>query len=366
MNTMPIKGNKGEWSEFYAFIKILTDKKIFAADENLEILQDKVFSVLKIIREEAKMGINTYDIETKKNAVVIYDKENKMLGTVQSDKIKKSVSKIFERMKQGGEATFAISSANPIMKELFCTQIKASSGSKADLTLIIHDRISSTLPELGFSIKSMLGSPSTLLNASGATNFVYRVENLQDNKTREINDVEGHSKLRDRAKIIYGSKGKLIFEGLDNESFRKNLSMIDTVLPEILAELLKIYYDGKASTMRELVEILSQNKELSAKYGFDKEVYEFKIKNFLVAIALGMTPNKKWDGFTKAHGGYIIVREDGELVCYHLYNRDEFQNYLYKNTKLDTPSTTRHKFGSIYEENGEKKVKYNLQIRFIK
>ena len=36
---MPIKqtkGNKGEWSEFYAFIKILTDKKVFAADENLE------------------------------------------------------------------------------------------------------------------------------------------------------------------------------------------------------------------------------------------------------------------------------------------------------------------------------------------
>jgi type II restriction enzyme len=363
---MPIKGNKGEWSEFYAFIKILTDKKIFAANENLEILQGKVFSVLKIIREEAKMGINTYDIETKKNAVVIYNEENKMLGTVQSEKIKKSVSKIFEKMKQGGEATFAISSADQIMKELFCTQIKASSGSKSDLTLIIHDRISSTLPELGFSIKSMLGSPSTLLNASGATNFVYCVENLQDNKTQEINNVEGHSKLRDRAKIIYGSKGKLIFEGLDNDSFKKNLCMIDTILPEILAELLKIYYDGKASTMRDLVDILSHNKELSAKYGFDKEVYEFKIKNFLVAIALGMTPNKKWDGFTKAHGGYIIVREDGELVCYHLYNRDEFQNYLYKNTKLDTPSTTRHKFGSIYEENGEKKVKYNLQIRFIK
>lgn len=363
---MPIKGNKGEWSEFYAFIKILTDKKIFAADENLEILQDKAFSVLKIIREEAKMGINTYDLEAKKNAVVIYDEKNKRLGVVQSEKIKKSVSKIFEKMKHGGEAAFAISLADPIMKELFCTQIKASSGNKADLILIIHDRISSTLPELGFSIKSMLGSPSTLLNASGATNFVYRVEDLENNKTQEINSIEGHSKLRDRAKIIYGSKGKLAFDSMDNDSFRKNLCMVDTILPEILAELLKIYYDGKASTMRELVEILSQNKELNEKYGLNKSAYEFKIKNFLVAIALGMTPNKEWDGFTKAHGGYIIVREDGELVCYHLYNRDEFQNYLYKNTKLDTPSTTRHKFGSIYKEKGVKKIKYNLQIRFIK
>jgi hypothetical protein len=28
-----IKGNKGEWSEFYAFLKLLSDRKLFAADE---------------------------------------------------------------------------------------------------------------------------------------------------------------------------------------------------------------------------------------------------------------------------------------------------------------------------------------------
>lgn len=363
---MPIKGNKGEWSEFYAFIKILTDKTIFAANENLEKMQDKYFTVLKIIREEAKTGRKTYDIAESESEIKVYDEKNKILGTVESDKIKKGVNKIFKKMKESGEASFSVSVADSIMKELFCTQIKASCGNKADLILIIHDRISPTFPELGFSIKSMLGSPSTLLNASGATNFVYRVENLEKEKTEEVNGMQGHSKIRDRAKVIYGSKGKIIFEKLENESFKRNLRMIDIILPEILAELLKIYYDGKASTMSELVEILSQNKEFNAKYGLDKSVYEFKIKSFLVAIALGMTPNKEWDGFTKAHGGYIIVKEDGEIVCYHLYNRDEFQNYLYKNTKLDTPSTTRHKFGDIYQENGAKKIRLNLQIRFLK
>lgn len=261
---------------------------------------------------------------------------------------------------------FPVLIAEPIMKELFCTQIKASSGNKADLILIIHDRISPTFPELGFSIKSMLGSPSTLLNASGATNFIYRVENLGEEKKGKVNKTQGHSKMRERSKIIYGNKGKLMFCEIENKSFKKNLCMIDTILPEILAELLKNYYDSKANTIQDLVEILSQNKELYTKYGLDKEAYEFKIKSFLVAVALGMTPNKEWDGFTKAHGGYIIVKEDGEIVCYHLYNRDEFQNYLYKNTKFDTPSTTKHKFGDIYQENGEKKIKLNLQIRFLK
>lgn len=83
-------------------------------------------------------------------------------------------------------------------------------------------------------------------------------------------------------------------------------------------------------------------------------------------VALGMTPKKEWDGFTKAHGGYIIVKENGEIVCYHLYNRDEFEDYLFNNVKLDTPSTTKHKFGKFYKENDEKRIKFNLQIRFIK
>ncbi|HDZ85701.1 MAG TPA: HpaII family restriction endonuclease, partial [Candidatus Moranbacteria bacterium] len=35
--------NKGEWSELYAFLKILAERKIFAADKNLEIIDGKFF-----------------------------------------------------------------------------------------------------------------------------------------------------------------------------------------------------------------------------------------------------------------------------------------------------------------------------------
>ena len=53
-------------------------------------------------------------------------------------------------------------------------------------------------------------------------------------------------------------------------------------------------------------------------------------------------------------------------LCYHLFNRNEFENYLVKNTKFETASTSRHQFGSIYKENGKYYLKLNLQIRFIK
>jgi len=77
-----------------------------------------------------------------------------------------------------------------------------------------------------------------------------------------------------------------------------------------------------------------------------------------------MTPSGIWIGKYDATGGIIIVKEDGDLVCYHIYNRNEFQDYLLNNTRFEQASTSRYKFGSLYKENGKIYLKLNLQIRF--
>ena len=77
-----------------------------------------------------------------------------------------------------------------------------------------------------------------------------------------------------------------------------------------------------------------------------------------------MMPSKVWTGEYDATGGYLIVKADGEILCYHIYNKNEFEDYLLVNTKLETASSSRHGFGEIYEENGELFFKLNLQIRF--
>jgi len=78
-----------------------------------------------------------------------------------------------------------------------------------------------------------------------------------------------------------------------------------------------------------------------------------------------MKPSDVWNGYYDANGGYIIVREDGDIVCYHIYNKNEFEDYLLNNTKLDTPSSTRHRFGTLYKDtNNNLLIKLNLQIRF--
>ncbi|WP_155729871.1 HpaII family restriction endonuclease, partial [Streptobacillus moniliformis] len=41
-----------------------------------------------------------------------------------------------------------------------------------------------------------------------------------------------------------------------------------------------------------------------------------------------------------------------------------FEKYLFKKTKYETASTSRHGFGEVYSENGEDFINLNLQVRF--
>ena len=78
-----------------------------------------------------------------------------------------------------------------------------------------------------------------------------------------------------------------------------------------------------------------------------------------------MTPEREdWEGAEDANGGYITVKRDGSVVCYHLYNRTEFEDYLYEYTKFERASTSKMHYLEVYKENDEYRIKLNLQIRF--
>lgn len=93
--------------------------------------------------------------------------------------------------------------------------------------------------------------------------------------------------------------------------------------------------------------------------------YSYKFKKFICAAALGLMPARPWSGVEEANGGYIIVTTDGDLLAYHIYNRDYFETYLLNNTIFERASTRRHNYCSVYKENGHMYFKLNLQIRFV-
>ena len=51
------------------------------------------------------------------------------------------------------------------------------------------------------------------------------------------------------------------------------------------------------------------------------------MKVLLIDVALGMTPGAEWLGKYDANGGYLVVRKDGKIVCYHFYNRNDIEDY---------------------------------------
>jgi type II restriction enzyme len=132
----------------------------------------------------------------------------------------------------------------------------------------------------------------------------------------------------------------------------------------MIAEALKIFFTSPLSAVKDLTERLNETNPLGYDMQFGHTFYEYKIKRFLSDIALGMTPAKMWTGIYDATGGYLVIKESGEVLCYHIYSRNHFEEYLYGHTKLDTASSSRHGFGSIYKEGGKYYFKLNLQIRF--
>ncbi|MDR2505253.1 MAG: HpaII family restriction endonuclease, partial [Oscillospiraceae bacterium] len=192
------------------------------------------------------------------------------------------------------------------------------------------------------------------------TNFIYRVDGLPHDKVAEINAIDTGNRILDRLAAIRANGGTFTFVKTANETFANNLIMIDSQMSVIVAEMLAAYYSGSGKTCRDLLSHVTSVNPLSRTANF----YEHKFKQLLCAVALGMKPATPWDGSDEATGGYIVVKTDGEVLAYHIYNRDSFKSYLLNNTRFESGSSTRHNYAVLYEENGEVYIKLNLQIRF--
>lgn len=357
---MKLTGNKGEWSEFYAFVKLLSTGKLYAADEKVNRMNDVFFPILKILRSEDEGLDMEYIISSEDGSVEVHWHADVVRKLSQSSLVR-IAAYLYSSIVAGGSRAFEIDESDKIMHELACSKIAAPSTDKTDITMQLHDIHTGYDPICGFSIKSELGSPPTLLNASGATNFVFEVIGLDDDQAEMINAINTDTKIIDRIEKIceYGS---LEYRKAKNSNFAGNLMLIDTYMDDIVASLLLDYYRNNAQDCKTLVARLESQNPL----GYPRKgMYEYKFKKFLCSVALGMMPSKVWDGHDEANGGYVIVKDDGEVVAYHIYNRDAFETYLLNNTKFEKGSTTKHGFATIYKESdGKMYINLNLQIRF--
>lgn len=355
---MKITGNRGEWSELYALVELMHSGKLYAADEKVNRINDIYFPILRILRKTDAAKNIDYIIHEDGVDVVV---DGQQVSTISKSYLNQTKLLIYHGIISGADRSFEINGAPEAMEEMQIDKIKASSADKADIVMQIHDIHTGYEPICGFSIKSELGNPPTLLNASGATNFVFEVKGITDEDMNSINAIDSRNKILDRISAITKA-GTMKFVHAINDNFSSNLMLIDSYMEDIIANMLLDYYQDKASSCKALVDLAEEKNPLGyPRRGF----YEYKFKKFLCSVALGMMPSKEWDGHDEANGGYVIVKEDGDVLAYHIYNRNAFETYLLNNTKLERGSTSRHGFASIYKDGGKYFINLNLQIRFV-
>ena len=360
--TMKKTKNKGEWSELLTFVKILAEQKILLSDENLEPTGN-YFNITKVTGR----NINLDFLLTNNAQIEILNKVNNTIRTIEiGNLINGNVLKSIVTQIKAGNGTFTIPDFEIIQNALGLTVIKGgTSYQKADILLDINNNILAKENE-GFGIKSYLGSKPTLLNASGNTNFIFEIENLSKDRVDEINAIDTkRTKLTDRIKAIEKHGGIFRYVAPEKKTMLYNLKMVDSFMPEIIGDMLLAFYKHRISAVSKIVDHIHNSTNLRERIQYEDKIFLIsKVKQLLVDILLGFFAGSKWNGTYEANGT-IVIKKSGEQVAFHIIDIESLKSYLFNNIKLDTPSTTRHRYGKlIIESNNKLYFKLNLQLRF--
>ena len=354
--------NKGEWSELLLFIKLLLEQQLFLADAQLNTTDD-FFTVHKVTTQNLDLEFfilnkSTIEIANKKTGekrtIIISD-------IITPDILQKIIADI-----KNSKGTFALAAFKIIQDTLGFNVVKGGhSSQKSDISLDISKENFLRKNNQGFAIKSYLGAKPTLLNASGNTNFIFQIDNLDSSRIDKINAINTATKLKDRLEEIENYGGKFNYIGAEKDTMTYNLKMVDSLMPEIIAYVLLAFYKQRISSVSKIVDFVHEQGLLNKKINYgDKALLQNKIQKLLVDVLLGFFAGSKWNGLYEANGS-IVIKNTGDCVAFHIIELATLRTYLYENIKLDTPSTTRHRFGKLYlEKNNKLYFKLNLQLRF--
>jgi type II restriction enzyme len=383
--------NAGDWAELYVLLMTLAQGKLYAADGDLNLIHGQFFPVISI--EMQKEG------QAKENPInIIYTVNiNEQVINVMSEGFEKQISmatfmkeskRFFEIISTRKGRSFKVPEISPLLEKLNNPVTKQSSSKKADIHIVIHDMMTGFKSEVGFSIKSKHSSSASLINASGQTLFQYHIhckdvqKGLGDARKAllpfEPIELHNENKLKkigpkERVAKLLRSGYQLSFSKMKSAYFQENLQLIDSSLDLFLSDCLLVFMQKKISSLADVVELVAKRNPCGYVARDEMRLldfYQYKMKRLIVDAALGMQPKNIWTGKYDASGGYIIVKSSGEVVCYHLYNWNALQDYLYKNLKFETPTSTgsgnkkSFNYALYYCEGGEPYMDICLQLRF--
>lgn len=360
---MAFIATKREWGELYAFFRLL-EKGAVALGTPQAKRGETQWPVAMIQREEHD-GTRRYYIE-KEYVRIEGEKMNKQVlrenfGTV--------ASIVLAAIKSSSEdEVVSPEGVEEFLDEVAIFDLEAKTDDRTDFSVAFwHPQA----PLRGFSVRSRLGAMNPLLDGGRTANLKLEQSGIKFAvpTVNKINALpESPNEVAERMMMIERLGGVLKFSDVADKVFRSNLQMIDLHFPRLLAEMVRMMHLDGVTRISELTEEMKRvnplkiKDELISKHGF----YEFKVKQFLVAVALGMRPAKIYNGTDSAIEGILLVDGSGEVLCYHKSEKKTFEDFLYLNTRLEKGSVEKDKYGFLEKENGVYYFRLNAKIGLVK
>lgn len=341
--------NKGEWSELYTFAWILLYGAIPLVDQNLVAIPGAELRVKRVLRDD---GLERVSFEPLTGTSVDFPSRGWL---------KAILPEFLNEIRGGSGPAFTSVSGSALLDAFGLSKVKAASNEKVDLKLQIASNDGIEPEAVGFSIKSRVGNASTLLNASQQTAVRFAVLGL-DAAAVDLEAINAHygkkQQISARLENLQLLGGSLAKGEWASTTFRHNLELVDSAMPEVLADFMIFSYKSKETRWKALIPAFAASRSIS------QHVLENMFKRLLLDAALGMVPGTRWDGQWQAYGGYLVVQDDGRVIAYTMRNFDHYKEYLLNEVRFETPSGSRYNSGVFHAIGNQIALDLTLQIRF--
>lgn len=367
------KGNKGEWSESYVFLRLLDDNVLHNADRYGSKIDDEYCIVNTIIREDKG---HKFEFSINNGVVVLFkDNDENTCQFFRRSSIKKQADQLLTELQRKHESsTFSCPEAEAFLKSMGWTTIKEKSSEKADIMVCVNDGRTGAVTTRKLSVKSMIDSGESgktdkskpsLINGSEQTYVNYKLIGFGDDMAAQVEHIS-KSNVVERARLIHGfveSKGVEIACEIESDVYRKNILRCYWRAPEVVGASL---FCSCLQKGRHMIDTIAYMKKYDVlKYGeADYDDYENGLRKYLWNSAFGLVPGTPWNGRASADG-YLIVGPNGELLNYTVARVTTFEEYLLMHTSWDSPKgKASPKHGQLWKRDGNWYFTLSCKVRY--
>ncbi len=354
-----MRANRGEWAELFIGGWSVSKGLIHLVDGSMGAVDGGALKVLGARREGAELTCWRND---QNHQLELRDREGKLVRATSLEQFQSDMGSLLRDIKTKKGSSLDSAAGGRILPALGFNQIREGAGRKTDLELVLHNHLNGRKENVCFSVKSLLSSSPTLLNASQASTLRMEVIGISWEEAKHIQKTVRGTMARVQA--VLKSGGLIIYHSIPNPIFLANLRMIDEACPVILGELVNHFAMGAGADSDSLVRAVMRDEEFVRRNSVTEELVKVRHKRFLTAAASGMTPSTKWSGTQNAKDGLLILGRDEEVYCLSLGNRDQYETYLYENTKFDSPSPNRFPTAKMIHVDGKVLMELSFQIRW--